>query len=116
MLNSIVRLTPRRSPGSRLSQSLLLVKLPQRLNQFSHVPCDHRVERMHGQIDPVVSHAVLREVVSTDAVVATARADEPFARLGPFAVQLLLLPFEQPTAQDAHRPLIVLVLAPLVLA
>src|SRR5262245_26158856 len=100
----------------RLPKALLLIKLPQCLNQFPHVARDHRVERVHRQIDAVVGHAVLREVVRANTIVPAAGADEALARLGPFAVQLLLLPLEEPAAQDAHRPLVVFVLAPLVLA
>src|SRR5262249_31096989 len=99
-----------------LAEALLLVEVLQRLNHFAQVAGDDGVEVVDRQVDAVVGDPGLREVVGADALAAVAGADLALARLGALAVELLLLALVQPAAQDAHGPVVVLVLAALVLA
>src|SRR5262245_35115405 len=103
-------------PVAALPQALLLVEVLEGLDQLAEGAGDDGVEFVEVEVDAVVGDSVLREVVGADALAAVAGADEGAALLGALLVQPLLLPFVQPAAQDAHGPVVVLVLAALVLA
>src|SRR2546427_457192 len=100
----------------RLFQPLLLVRVPQRLQQLRQVAVDDGIELIKRQVDAVIGEAVLREIVGADTFAAVARADLALALVGADFVKLLLLALEEPAAEDAHGPLEVFVLAALVLA
>src|SRR5262249_41024896 len=102
--------------GPLAAEALLLVVVAQGADDLGEVAGDDGVELVQVQVDAVVGDAVLREVVGADALAAVARAYHRLARLGPLAVQPLLLALEDAAAEDAHRPVVVLVLAALVLA
>ena len=89
---------------------------PSRPDDLLQVAGDNGVELVERQIDAMIGDAILREVVGADAFAAVAGADQRAALLGPFLVQRLLLAFVQPAAEDAHGPVVVLVLAAFVLA
>src|SRR5262249_44560523 len=77
---------------------------------------DDGVELVQRQVDAVVRHAVLRKVVGADALAAVAGADQRPPGLGARLMHAMLLPFEHPAAQDAHRLVVILRLAAAVLA
>src|SRR6266852_7316264 len=96
--------------ASRLSQSLLLVEILERLDELTDFPGDDGVELVKRQVDAMVGQAVLRKVVGADAFAAVAGADEGAALLGAFLVQALPLHFMHAAAEDAQGPFVVLVL------
>jgi len=70
-----------------------------------------RSKLIQSQVDPVIGQPVLRKVVGADA--ARLRSPEPIwlrRAVGPLTVQFLLLEFIDPAAEDAHGPVVVLVL------
>ena len=69
-----------------------------------------------GLADAVVRHPVLLEVVRPHLRPALPAAHLRLPQVRPPLVQPLLLTLEDPRPQDPHRPVAVLVLAPLVLA
>src|SRR5262249_3846897 len=97
-------------------EPLLLIELLQRCNQLVEPARDDAVQALEREIDAMVSHGVLREIVGADALAAVAGADEGAPLFGPLPVNRLLLPLVQPAAQDAHGPLEIFVLAALILA
>ena len=97
------------------SEALLAVMVAQGLDDGSEVLApDDLVELVQRQVDAVVGDAVLREVVGADARCGRRSRSGCAARTLRDAVSLL--PLEDPAAQDAHGPVVVLVLAALVLA
>src|SRR4051812_24851404 len=97
-------------------QPLLLIEILERLDHFLHIARRDRVEFVKRQIDAVIGQAILRVVVSADALAAVAGADERAALFGTLVMQVLLLALVEPAAQDAHGAVVVLVLAPFILA
>ncbi len=77
---------------------------------------DDLVELVERQVDAVVGHAVLREVVGADPLAAVAGADEALALGGPLGLLLLQLGIVEAGLQHAERLGLVLVLALFVLA
>src|SRR5262245_61869899 len=101
---------------SLAAEPLFAVEVLEGLHDVVQMAGDDTVQLVQRQVDAVVGDAVLREVVRADALGAIAGADQGAALLGTFFVQRLLPALIQPAAQDAHRPLEILVLAALVLA
>src|SRR5262245_41099111 len=101
---------------SILPKALLLVKILQGRDQFLQFAGDDRVQLVQRQVDAMIGDAVLWKIVGTDAVAAIAAPNQRAPLLGPGLMQLLLLPFVQAAAQDAHGAIVVLVLAAFVLA
>ena len=90
--------------------------LLQGVEQLVQIARHHRFQPVQRQVDAVVGHASLREVVGADALGAVAAADLQAARGGLRRGLLLLLRRQQPGLQQGHRPRTVLVLRALVLA
>ena len=65
---------------------------------------------MQRQVDPVVGHPALREVIGADALAAVAGADHQFARARLFGLDTVAFLFKQPRAQHLQRARLVLVL------
>ena len=70
---------------------------------------------MKREIDSVVGHSALREIVGPDPLGAVARADHRLARAGAFAGKPFALHLKQPRAQNLEGLGLVLVLRLLVL-
>ena len=83
--------------------------------ELVEVALEHRVEAVHGQLDPVVGDPALREVVGADLLGALAAADLRPARRRQLLVAAAPLELEQSRTQDAQRLLLVLELRLLVL-
>src|SRR5881275_2210790 len=90
-----------------LFQALLLVELPQGLDQLAERSGDDRIELVEIQIDPVIGNAILRKIVGANALAAVAGADQGTPLFGPFPMELLLLHFVEPATEDAQSALIV---------
>src|SRR3546814_8654857 len=56
-------------------QSLRLILGDQRVDQLVHLPLDDLGQAVERQVDPVVGHAPLREIIGADAFGAVARPD-----------------------------------------
>ena len=91
---------------------------------FGHKSLDHLVESLagyhlvqlvEGEVDAVVGHASLREIVGPDPLGAVAGADLALSRGGAFGLKPGAFGVIQPRAQDLHRLGAVLVLGFLVL-
>ena len=70
---------------------------------------------MQRQIDPMVRHPALREVVGADAFAAVTAADHRFTCLSLCALRLVALFFVNAGAQHLHRFFLVLMLAAAIL-
>src|SRR4051795_12829941 len=90
--------------------------IDERLHDGVEVAVEHLVEVVGLEVDPVVADAVLREVVSEYAFAAVDGAHLTASCIARRGVRLLLSLGEQPGTQNAHRRLLVLQLALLVLA
>src|SRR5579872_2707455 len=99
-----------------LREQLRLMLLLERLDELIQLPVHHLRELVEGELDAVVGHAALREVVGADALGAIAAADLQAARLRLGALLLLLLGRQQPCLEERERAGAVLVLRALVLA
>src|SRR6185437_4880648 len=75
----------------------------------------HLVQLIKREVDAMVGHTTLGEIVCPDAFTAIAAADLPFAVGSPGIIPALTLGVVEPRAQDLHRLGLVLVLALLVL-
>jgi tetratricopeptide (TPR) repeat protein len=91
---------------------MLLLK---RIQELIQVPVHDLVQLVERQVDPVVGHAPLREVVSADALRAVAASDLQAARLRLGALLLFLLGGQQASFQQGHGARAVLVLRALIL-
>src|SRR5260370_725340 len=100
----------------RACQSLLLIEIPQGLDQLAEIAGDDGIELVEVQVNAVIRDAVLREIVRANALAAIAGANQRASLFGPFLVQFLLLHLVESAAQDTHGAFVVLVLAALVLA
>src|SRR3546814_1994261 len=69
-------------------QSLRLILGDQRVDQLVHLPLDDLGQAVERQVDPVVGHAPLREIIGADAFGAVARPDHRLARRRLGAVDL----------------------------
>ena len=80
------------------------------------IPFHDSVKFVKGQIDPVVSHPILREVVSPNSLrpIAAPHLRLPDGRH--LLVRFVSLRLHNAAGEEAHRFLFVLVLAPLFLA
>src|SRR3546814_6594998 len=97
------------------SQPLRLILGDQRVDQLVHLPLDDLGQAVERQVDPVVGHAPLREIIGADAFGAVARPDHRLARRRLGAVDLFALEIVEPRAQHLHRLGAILVLATLLL-
>ena len=88
----------------------------ERVDERVHAPLEHVRQLVHRQLDAVVGHPVLGEVVRADLLGPLAGPDlrAPVGRL--LGGRLLLRLLEEPRAQVPHRLLAVLQLRPLLLA
>src|SRR5262245_25106690 len=94
-----------------LTKPLLFVVLFERVDDVAEIAGDDGVELVEIQIDAVIGDAILRKIVGADAFVAVAGTDLAAARFGTFAMEFLLLHVEEPAAQNAQGPFVVLMLA-----
>src|SRR5262245_13507859 len=87
----------------RSRQGLALLLGAERLGELAEIAVEHLVEAVDRELDPMVGHAVLREVVGPDLLRPLARPDLRPARRRKLG--LLFLPFElvEPRAEDTHR-------------
>src|SRR5437667_5791698 len=108
--------TPPPRPSARRRQRLGLLAHDERVHDRVDVAVEHAVEGVEGQVDTVVGHPALREVVGADLLRAVARADHRLAVGGDLALLLAARALEEPGAQDLERLRLVLVLRLLVLA
>src|SRR3546814_13329406 len=92
-------------------QSLRLILGDQRVDQLVHLPLDDLGQAVERQVDPVVGHAPLREIIGADAFGAVARPDHRLARRRLGAVALFALEIVAPRAQHLHRLGAIIVLA-----
>src|SRR5205085_12621589 len=83
---------------SHLAELLATIVLDQFRGQRGEVALHHTVEAVQGQADPVIGHAVLREVVGADPLRPVARADQGAPGLGALGAGLLLDLVEEPAA------------------
>ena len=109
------RFRPRLSSVSPASRACRSASASASSTPSSSPPSD-QIEVVRGVADPVVGDPVLRVVVRADPLRPVDRTDLGLARVGGGRVRLLLRDGQQPGAQDAHRRLLVLQLALLVLA
>ena len=119
-------LAARRAPGSRQLRAHAAVVTPaeltpafvgrERVDDLVELAVEHAVERVHREPDAVIGDAVLLVVVRADLLGAAAALHLLAARRAHLGVLLVLLGLQQPRAQDAHRLVLVLQLALLVLA
>ena len=63
---------------------------PEPVNQLHQVTVQDFMQTVEGQIDPVVGHTALREVVGADLGAAVAGADQQTTAFGPFGPFRLL--------------------------
>ena len=82
----------------------------------SRSPDEHPIECVQRELDAMVGHAVVLEVVRPDLLGTTAALHLFFRAALDFRVLPFLLRLQQTRAQDAHRLVLVLELALLVLA
>ena len=75
-----------------------LMFLAERIDQFLDVAVHHGVQLVERQIDAVIRHPALREVVGADTLGPVARSPLQLARLRLFALLLFALT-RQPTGE-----------------
>src|SRR5688572_7354786 len=75
----------------------------QRLGELPHLAVENLVEPVERQLDPMIRHTALREVVRPDFLRALSRPDLRAARGGELSLLLLALELVQPGAKDTHR-------------
>ena len=106
----------RASRGGLRGQQLRLALGGQRVDDLVEPVALHDpVERIEGEVDAVVGHPPLREIVGADALRAVAGADLRAPLLRAIGVELLVLRVEDARAQKRHRLGAVAVLRPLLL-
>src|SRR4051812_3925639 len=104
-----------RSASGSLTEPLLDVGHPERLDQRPDVAAEHAVDVVESEPDAVVGDAALREVVGADLRRAVARADLRLAHARALRFLLGDPRVEQSRAQHLHRLELVLELRLLVL-
>src|SRR5690606_2487157 len=113
-----------RRPGARarsradpeLRELIRAMLLHERIDDLVEVAFHDLIELVEGQVDPVVGHPPLREVVRADPLGAVAGADEAAPALGCLGLAPRHLGVPQLRPEQRHRPGAVLVLRALVLA
>src|SRR4051794_17203187 len=98
------------------TQSLERVRIDERLHDGVEVTVEDLVEVVGLEAHAMVADAVLREVIGADPLAAVHGPHLRTAHRGRLGISGLLRSGEQPGPQDAHRALLVLQLALLVLA
>jgi hypothetical protein len=102
--------------SERPREQLGLMLCGKRRADFVEIPVHDVVDLVEREIDAVVGHAALREVVGADAIRPVARADEALPLRGLFLGRLLHLLLLDARGEHAPGLLAVLVLAAAVLA
>ena len=107
---TLPELALQQTQDAELRQLACLIVRDQSIDHFVDFTFDHPVELVERQVDPVVGHPPLREVIGSDPLGPIARADLALAVRRAFAVHLLALDVVEPGAQYLHRLGAVLVL------
>src|SRR5579859_745628 len=95
---------PRRGiTGLVLEEPARLVLVRQRLDEQVEIAVEHPLELMHREVDAMVGHARLREVVCANLLAAVAAPHHRPARRFQLRVALRLREVEEARAQHAHR-------------
>src|SRR6185436_4739076 len=99
-----------------LRQPLGLVGGDQATDQVVELAVEDALDLVQRQVDPMVGHTALREVVGADALRAVARADQRLAHRSRLRRDLALALVLDPRREHAERLLAVLVLRARILA
>src|SRR5207237_474276 len=112
----------RLAASARASRTLIEARQAFRLilgdegaQQFVELALQNLGEAMQGQVDPMVGHPPLREIICADSLRAVARADHRFARTGALRSQPLALQLVEAGTEHLQGLGLVLVLRLLVL-
>src|SRR5580693_5412550 len=93
-----------RSQGRLLGEQLGLTLGGQRVDDLVQpLPFHDAFERIKGQVDAMVGHPPLREVIGANALRAVARPNLRTSLLRPFNVELLVARVEDARTEQSHR-------------
>src|SRR5690606_15205133 len=111
--------TRNRSCGSVCAERAQLIRAVlarERIDHLVELAFENPVELVQREVDAVIGHASLREVVRANTLRSIPRADEALAARGRLALALRDLGVAQPGREERHRARAILMLGALVLA
>src|SRR5437762_3947618 len=115
-LSSFMRARPPAWLASRRGELTRPLVGGQRVDDVVELAREHAIERVHGEPDPVIGDAVLLVVVRADLLGPPASLHLIAAHRAELRVLAVLFQLHETRAQDAHRFVLVLQMALLVLA